>query len=322
MATPALVSVRQLRRARLTLSLAVLIPTLLLTGAGVVLVTRADSVITIVVGIVVLAMCLAYIAGYVLSWIFVGKGASAALLQADFLSSVSHELRTPLTSIRLLIDALGAAKLSPEEARSVTTLLGQECDRLDVLVGRLLELARLDSGRHPFERRPVAVDALVRDALAAYDAATLTRPAMVTVHVEPGLALVGDHALLVRALVNLLHNAWKYTGDDKQISLTARSAGRKLEFVISDNGIGMARSEHAAVFERFTRSRAAIDRGTPGVGLGLAFVRAIARGHRGKAFARARRGGGTEFVFRIRRGDAAAAPALAPTVTPGQAASS
>jgi len=302
----------QLKRAQLILMLAVLVPTVLLTGVGIVLLAiGGGSLVNVVIGVLVLTLCTSAITGYILGALFVGKGASLARIQNDFLSSVSHELRTPLTSIRLFLDSLRDGRLSAEEQDKVLTLLGGEVERLDKLVLRVLELSRLESGRHAFEREQVMVADIAREAIAAFDAATLGNPTRIQVDIEEGLRLVGDRATLVRAVANLLINAWKYTGEDKVITLSAHSSARHVEIVVGDNGIGISRREQLDIFDEFARGHGAIDRGTAGVGLGLAFVRAIVRAHRGKVTVASRPGGGSSFRIRLpvgRRPRTATAP--------------
>ncbi len=293
----------QLRRAQLIMMLAVLLPTVLMVGVGIVLlVIGGPTLVNIVIGVLVLTLCTSAITGYILATVFVGKGASLARVQNDFLSSVSHELRTPLTSIGLFITSLRDGRLSLDDQKYVLELLGREVTRLESLVQRLLELSRMESGRHPFERSRVDVGDVVREAVSAFDAATLTRPTRIAVDVEPGLAMLGDRATLIRAVSNLLINAWKYTGEDKQISVQARGAGRKVEITVEDNGIGVVRGEQRDIFDEFARGRDAIERGTPGEGLGLAFVRAIARAHKGKILVLPRERGGSAFQLRLKRG--------------------
>jgi two-component system, OmpR family, phosphate regulon sensor histidine kinase PhoR len=283
--------------------LAALVPTVLMTVAGIVLlVIGRPSAATVAIGILVLTLCTSAITGYILATLFVGKGASLARVQNDFLSSVSHELRTPLTSIRLFLESLRDGRLAAEEQQKVLDLLGGEVVRLDQLVLRVLELSRMESGRHPFQKEPVEIADVVRDAIAAFDAGTLSEPTRVTVDIEPGLAVVGDRATLSRAIANLLINAWKYTGEHKQITVEARGVGRHLEITVRDNGMGIARGEQLDIFDEFSRGQGAIDRGSAGVGLGLAFVRAIARAHGGKVTVVSRPGEGSSFRLRIRRG--------------------
>jgi len=290
--------------------LAVLVPTILITGLGIVyLALGTGRGIDVLMGVLILTLCTSAITGYILTTVFVGKGASLARVQNDFLSSVSHELRTPLTAIGLFMDSLKDGRLTVAEQSQVVGLLSAEVARMDLLVVRLLELSKMEAGRHPFEQAPVDVADLVREAIASFDASTLTKPTQITVDVEPGLAIIGDRPTLVRAIANLLVNAWKYTGDDKQIAVTARTAGRKVDIAVSDNGLGIERGERHDIFDEFTRGQAALDRGLPGVGLGLAFVRTIARAHKGKVLVTPRPDGGSVFKLRLKRRPVELAPA-------------
>ena len=299
-----------------------------MTGVGLLLLILGTSATTVISGVLVLTFCTSGITGYILGAIFVGKGASLVRVQNDFVSSVSHELRTPLTSIRLLIESLRDGRLETGDREQVLSLLARETDRLDVLIERVLELSRLQSS-HVYRRESIDAASLLEEAVAAFDALTLSRPTPIARTAEPGLTITGDRPTLVRALVNLLTNAWKYTGQDKRIELEARGAGRWIELVVRDNGIGIDRTEQRAIFEQFTRGRAAHEGGAKGMGLGLSFVREIVRGHRGK-IAVASAPGHTELRLRLKRrrprpavGTAAPAPAparpadeLAPQATP------
>jgi two-component system phosphate regulon sensor histidine kinase PhoR len=282
------------------LMLAVLLPTIMMTVVGIVLLaTSSGSVPAIVSGVLVLTFCTSGITGYILGSIFVSKGATLARIQNDFVSSVSHELRTPLTSIHLLIESLRDGRLSDAERAQVLSLLARETERLEVLVGRVLELSRLEAS-YDYARDQLDVAAVVEEAIAAFDAITLTNPTEVTQQIQPALTVAGDRPMLVRALANLLTNAWKYTGDDKRIAITANENGRWVELTVHDNGPGIDPSEQRAIFEQFQRGRAADASGAPGVGLGLSFVRAIVRGHGGKLDFESHPGN-TAFRIRIKR---------------------
>jgi len=281
--------------------LAVLLPTIMMTAVGIVLIaTSSGSLPAVVSGVLVLTFCTSGITGYILGSIFVSKGATLARIQNDFVSSVSHELRTPLTSIRLLIESLRDGRLSDSERVEVLSLLARETGRLEVLVSKVLELSRLEAS-YVYTREPLDVAALVDEAIAAFDAITLTNPTAVARQLQPDLTVTGDRPTLVRVLVNLLTNAWKYTGEDKQIVIAAAEAGRWTELSVHDNGPGIDPAEQRAIFEQFQRGRAAEASGTPGVGLGLSFVRAIVRGHGGKLDFESHTGH-TSFRIRLKRG--------------------
>ncbi len=289
----------QLRRAQLVLMLAVLLPTIAIAAIGVLLLAIGSTATTLISGVLVLTFCTSGITGYILVSIFVGKGASLARVQNDFVSSVSHELRTPLTSIRLLMESLRTGRLDADDTKQVVDLLGRETERLETLVNRVLELSRLQTS-HPYRRERVEVASLVEEAIAAFDAVTLPNPTKVITKVAPGLVLHGDRPTLVRAILNVLTNAWKYTGDDKQIILHAKHSGRWLDIEIQDNGVGIPREEQSAIFEQFHRGLAAGTNGASGVGLGLSFVRAIVRAHGGKIEIDSRPGH-TTFRLRFKR---------------------
>ncbi|HTL35591.1 MAG TPA: HAMP domain-containing sensor histidine kinase [Kofleriaceae bacterium] len=290
----------QLRRAQLILMLVALVPTIMLTALGILmLVLGHESLPTLVFGVLILAFCTSGITGYILGSIFLGKGASLVRVQNDFVSAVSHELRTPVTSIRLLLESLQTGKLGDADKQQVLELLARETTRLEQLVTKVLELSRLESS-YVFARDRVEVGELVDEAIAAFQASTLERPTPVTKKLVPGLVLVGDRSLLVRGLLNLLMNAWKYTGADKQIAIEANAAGRWIELVVRDNGEGIEPDEQREIYEQFKRGRAAENSGAAGVGLGLAFVRTIVRGQRGKLTLESRPGD-TAFKMRLRR---------------------
>jgi len=289
----------QLRRAQLVLMLATLLPTIAMTAVGLLLLILGSSTTTLISGVLVLTFCTSVITGYTLGSIFVGKGASLVRVQNDFVSSVSHELRTPLTSIRLLIESLRDGRLEAGDREQVLGLLARETDRLDALVERVLELSRLESS-HVYRREAIDVASLVDESIAAFDALTLMRPTKIERTVEPGLTVTGDRPTLVRALANLLTNAWKYTGEDKRIEIEARSNGRWIDLIVRDNGAGIDRAELRAIFEQFRRGRAAHESGAAGIGLGLSFVRTIVRGHRGRIDV-VSEPGRTELRIRLKR---------------------
>lgn len=292
-----------LRRAQLSLILAVLIPTILMIALGIVMVAIGSGSKSIVAGLLVIVFCTTSITGYVLGSIFVSKGASQARFQNDFLSSVTHELRTPLTSISMFIETLRDERLTDPEKLQCLDLLHQEVNRLGGLVERLLSLSRIEAGQPKLRRDPVFVARVIEDALGSFDVATLTDKVAVDVEMEDsGLEVLGDHDALVQAVANLLINAYKYTApDDRRIEIRVRATDKQVEIAVIDNGAGIPRTEQRQILERFERGRGAIDSSQPGSGLGLAIVRAVVRAHRGKIEIRSKVGEGSEFRLRLRR---------------------
>jgi len=276
---------RLLHRARLIFVLTALLPTVLMAAIGIILVaTGGSKSASLVGGILVLAFCATALTGYTLGTIFVTRGAALAGVQNEFLSAVSHELRTPLTSIRMFIDTLREERVQdPVERQRCLTVIHQELTRLDGMVGKLIELSKIESRHAAFERRAVAVADIVNDALAAFETVRFGSDVTLSVAVEPGLTVSGDRGALAQALGNLLSNAWKYTPpEQKRIAVDASADTDHVTIAVTDNGAGIPRAEQDTIFEKFWRGSAAARSGTQGSGLGLAIVRAIVKAHRGR----------------------------------------
>jgi len=279
--------------------LTALLPTVLMSVIGIVLLATGESRSAAVIGgILVLAFCGTALAGYTLGTIFVTRGASLAAVQNEFLSSVSHELRTPLTSIRMFIDTLREERVhDPAEKQRCLTIIHQELGRLDGLVGKLFTLSKIENSHAAFDRRPISVAAVIDEALAAFEAIRFgAADVELRVNVAPGLMVRGDQAALAQAVANLLGNAWKYTGPNgKKIDVLVAADPTHVFIVVSDNGAGIPRTEQALIFEKFQRGAKPLNDGTEGTGLGLAVVRAIVKAHRGKVDVRSEVQHGARF---------------------------
>ncbi|MBM4063716.1 MAG: hypothetical protein FJ265_21850, partial [Planctomycetes bacterium] len=172
-----------LRRAQVILLLAAVATTIVTTPVGIILLASSGShVVAVVSGVLVLAFCASSVVGYVLGSMFLRRSASIVDTQNQFLSAVSHELRTPMTSMRMFLDALLDDRLTDHAERDrCLGSLRTEMMRLDDLVGRLIELSRVDSGRQAFEQLPVGGEEIVDAAMHAFAAIRLDTPADVGV---------------------------------------------------------------------------------------------------------------------------------------------
>jgi two-component system phosphate regulon sensor histidine kinase PhoR len=300
--TPASV---ELRRAQVLLILAALLPSSLATIAAILVLVLANRATDVVLGILVLVFGLLAITGVVFVQVFLRRGDTMARLQNDFVSTVSHELRTPLTSIRMFVETLAMGRVKhPEESRRVLELLAKEVTRLEGLVERVLELARLEAGKRAFVRKPTAVAAIIDGALEAFEVMRLAGggpDATIVKSVEGGLTVDVDQAAVEQALLNLLMNAYKYTGDDKRITVSAVAHGRRVEIAVTDNGPGISRQDQRIIFDRFERGGDPTRAETQGTGMGLAVVNLIVKAHRGKVEVRSEPGAGATFRMLLPR---------------------
>lgn len=216
-------------------------------------------------------------------------------LKTDFVANISHELRTPLTSVRLFAETLREGRVeSPQEVLECVTMLSAEADRLSRMVERLLDWSRLESGSASLELERTEVPALLDRIGEAYKAQQL--PATYQTELEPMLPAVNvDRDAMAQVVLNLLHNAVKYTGEDKRIRVRARRAGRGVAIEVEDNGPGVRPQERKRIFDRFYRADDLLSRRTEGTGLGLAIAKKIVELHGGRIEVDSKVGEGSTF---------------------------
>jgi signal transduction histidine kinase len=282
--------------------LAAIIPTILTTPIGVILLVSGGSdAVTLVAGVLVLAFCASAISGYVLGSIFLRRSASLVNVQNEFLASVSHELRTPMTSMRMFVEALQDNRLKdPSEREKCLSILQNEMLRLDSLLAKLIDLSRIETGLQPFAREPVKVQEIAEAATTAFEAIHLNADADLHLDIDENLQVIGDRSALIQVCVNLLSNAWKHGGKDQRIDFVIRKAGNNdVAFEVADHGSGIPASEQDRIFEMFERGISAEKNGTGGSGIGLAIAKAIVKRHSGRINLESRPGGGTKFLVTL-----------------------
>ena len=218
-------------------------------------------------------------------------------LKTDFVANISHELRTPLTSVRLFAETLKAGRATdPAEVRECLDLLSKETERLSGLVEKLLDWSRLESGRKLLRRERTQVPALLEHVADVFRAQQLG--ASYQTHLEPDLPSVSvDRDAMAQVVLNLLHNAVKFTGDDKRIVLRARRQGPGVAIEVEDNGKGVREKDRKRIFERFYRADDLLSRHTEGTGLGLAIAKRLVEAHGGHIELETHEGKGS--VFRV-----------------------
>jgi two-component system sensor histidine kinase KdpD len=222
--------------------------------------------------------------------------ADRSKMQAALLSSVTHDLRTPLASITASVTGLldSDARFDDAQRHDLLETIRQEAERLNRLVGNLLDLSRLRAGALTPSRRPAQVDEIIEGVLARME--PQLRGHRLKVILREGLPQVPvDVVQLDQVLTNLLENAAKYSPEGTEINVaTARWEGA-VQVRIADQGRGIPADQRDSVFEPFARGS---DDGR-GSGLGLAIAHAVVQAHGGTIWAEDAPGGGTAIVFRL-----------------------
>jgi two-component system, OmpR family, sensor histidine kinase KdpD len=220
-------------------------------------------------------------------------------LRAALLSSISHDLRTPLASIKAAAGSLRQHDVawSDAERDAFAATIEAESDRLNRLVGNLLDLSRIEAGVLRPEKEWYPLSALVEDVLGRLGPLAAEHPIAVDVpDTLPPVLL--DYVEIDQVLSNLLENALKYTPPGTPIRVAAHVAGAALTVEVADAGPGIAPAALPRLFEKFYR--AASGPGQPrGTGLGLAVARGLVEAHGGRLDVTSALGQGTCFRFTL-----------------------
>ena len=241
----------------------------------------------------------------------------------DFIANISHELRTPLASVRLLAETLeDAIDTDPEQAQAFVEKIENEVQHLTALVTELLDLSRIESGQTPMSIEPVEAELLVREVMARMLPQAQRHRVQLSTEIEQGKTLVAaDSKQIARVLVNLLHNAIKFTPSGGTVIIGTRpqggSDGTAQSFFVRDTGAGISPEDLPRIFERFykvnrARSKANFKRSgnlvsggswesweSGGSGLGLAIARHVVEAHGGRIKAESVLGQGSTFTFTL-----------------------
>jgi heavy metal sensor kinase len=217
-----------------------------------------------------------------------------------FTSDASHELRTPLASIRSVGEVALQKNGNREEFRHTIGSMLEEVNRLTALVDGLLTISRADAGRIQLHTTVFPVMALAREAAALFEVLVEEKGLQIAVEGDEGASLTGDRMFLRQALVNIIHNAVKYSLPGGSISVRVRKdpAG-DIHVEVADNGPGIAPEHSARIFDRFYRADESRSREAGGAGLGLSIAQWAVRVHGGDIRLLPTPGSGCTFRIRL-----------------------
>ena len=224
------------------------------------------------------------------------------VLRSALLTAVSHDLRTPLTTIKGIAHEIACGGASVARA----SVIEQEADRLDSMVGDLLDLSRLQAGAMRADASVNTADEVIGAALQRAQGPLGSRQVAVSLSDEV-LAARFDFSQTLRILVNLLENAAKYAPPASSIEVTAVRDGGQLHIAVADEGPGVPVGEETRIFEAFYRP-VGVPPDVRGTGLGLAIARGLAEAQGGTLSYRARTGGGALFTLALPAVDAPSEP--------------
>ena len=196
-------------------------------------------------------------------------------------NNIAHDLRSPITRIRGMAETTLTGPQTLAEYQDTTGSIIEDCDTLVGMINTMLEIAESDAGVTPITQVIVDISGMIHDAADIFLPVAEDKGVELLVKCPPyPVYTTGDKVKLQRALANLVDNALKYTPAGGCVTLALDQVGTALTITVSDTGIGIAEKDLESIFDRFYRCDPS--RSTPGNGLGLALVRAIARLHKGQ----------------------------------------
>jgi len=241
------------------------------------------------------------LAGIGLVWANVRRELRLSRLKSDFVANVSHELKTPLALIRLYAETLELGRVPNQERKGeYYRVINKESRRLTQLINNILDFSRIEAGRKEYRLVPSDIGAVVRDVVESYRFAI--EKLGFTLELELGEDLPElelDPEALSQALINLLNNAIKYSPEHKAITVSVRRELDRVLLSVSDRGMGIPRSEHRRIFEKFYRVETSLVHTTKGSGLGLALVQHITEAHGGHVELSSTPGEGSTFTLSL-----------------------
>ena len=228
--------------------------------------------------------------------------------KTEFLSIVSHEFRTALTGIQGFSELIRDGGLEQDELRAYGGYIFNDADRVNRLIGDMLDLDRMESGRMTIRAADVDINEVLSEAIAR---AAASGTVEFKPDLDPRLPIVtGDRDRLVQVVSNLVNNAVKYSPEGGTVTLSSRAEGGYALITVADTGLGIPPDEIAHVFERFRRVRSGAAQSIAGTGLGLTIVKQIVEMHGGKIWVESAVGHGSAFHFTVPLAPEAVTPAM------------
>ena len=221
------------------------------------------------------------------------------MIRQDFISNISHELRTPIASVKALAETLNEGAVEdPSVAKDFLSRINAEADKLAQMVQELGELSRIESGEAPLQIRSINIAEAIGHAVDRLRAQADRAELKLDIDSTPTLPeVLADEARVEQVLVNLIHNAIKFTPSGGRISISAKAKDNDIMVSVADTGIGIPPDDLPRIFERFYKADKSRTGG--GTGLGLAIAKHIAEAHGGRIWAESVEGKGSNFNFTL-----------------------
>ncbi len=223
----------------------------------------------------------------------------------DMVANISHELRTPIANIRLIIDSLFHEDDKPKRKRSISSLqaIARETDSLLWIMQEMLDLSMIESGQAIIRMVDVNLRELTEDSIERLEEQVIAKDIRISHDIPPEMRVLCDYDQIRRVLVNLIHNAIKWSPKGGRVTIHASNGGDDVTIEVRDEGPGVPLDQVERIFERFYQVNPSRT-GNQGTGLGLAICKHIVEAHGGRIWAVGNDGQpGGRFYFTVACGE-------------------
>ncbi|UHA72447.1 two-component system histidine kinase PnpS [Paenibacillus sp. 481] len=228
-------------------------------------------------------------------------------MRSEFVANVSHEIKTPVAAVKGFAETLmNGAMNDPDTAQSFLRIIYDESERLNRLIGDILELSKIESKKVPLQFSPVHMSSFLEQTTEMLQQAAETKHIEVLLQTDEEMYLEADEDRLRQIVLNLLSNAINYTPEGGHVKISAYPLDvaangdyEQIRLTISDTGMGIPKKDLPRIFERFYRVDKARSRSSGGTGLGLSIVKHLVEAHRGHIQVESESGLGTTFTIEL-----------------------
>ncbi|MBN2529705.1 MAG: hypothetical protein JXR76_25165 [Deltaproteobacteria bacterium] len=279
----------------------VLLPVILSTSVGILALALGKGTEWTLFGVLVISFAAAAIGGGVVVTVLLSRKHRIARLQADFVANVTHELRTPLTAIRLYAQTIemGVLQEKPELVKkSIKTIL-RETEWLEAMIDRVLTWRAASRDRIAPQMKTDLIAATVQAAVDRFLRMVQRADVEFSLRVNSREMVTYDEQAVHSIVLNLLVNAYKYTGKTKKIELRLFDIDNQVILEVADNGIGFPKEEEKRIFDPFYRVDSRLSGKSSGAGLGLAIVKHQVMLHKGNILVRSEPQKGSTFIVQF-----------------------
>lgn len=223
-------------------------------------------------------------------------------MRKEFVANVSHELKTPITTIKSYTETLMEDDIDSDVSHKFLSVIDNECDRMARLVRDLLQLSNIDYNKAKWTRKEVSLKEILKGSISKLEILAREKQQKILCEIEDELPMISaDKDGIEQVILNILSNAIKYTDNNGQIKVVAKSEEDNIKLIVEDNGIGIPNEDQGRIFERFYRVEKGRSRDLGGTGLGLSIAKEIIEAHEGTIELFSKNGEGTTVEVKLKR---------------------